>query len=117
MPGEVCRPEGARARACGAAAGANGPHAEDPRLGGLWGQSTRGERTPNMPAMFVTLDVSKLSGWLNADAYCRESKGGHTVRGGVRPGRRRTTVARAACRRDSTADWGQGHGEERTLNM
>ena len=24
-----------------------------------------------MPYMSVTLDVSKLSGWLNADAYCR----------------------------------------------
>ena len=30
------------------------------------------ERTVNISAMFVTLDVSKLSGWLNADAYCRE---------------------------------------------
>ena len=37
--------------------------------------------------MFVTLEVSKLSGWLNADAYCRESKGGRAVRGEVRPGR------------------------------
>ena len=35
----------------------------------------------NMSAMFVTLEVSKLSGWLNACAPCRESKGGHTVRG------------------------------------
>eukprot|EP00964_Phaeocystis_antarctica_P064937 scaffold39110_cov45-Phaeocystis_antarctica.AAC.1 len=33
--------------------------------------------------MVVTLEVSKLSGWLNADAYCRESNGGHTVRGEV----------------------------------
>ncbi len=24
-----------------------------------------------MDCMLVTLDVSKLSGWLNADAYCR----------------------------------------------
>ena len=24
-----------------------------------------------MRSMFVTLDMSKLSGWLNADAYCR----------------------------------------------
>ena len=24
-----------------------------------------------MESMFVTLDVSKLSGWLNDDAYCR----------------------------------------------
>eukprot|EP00964_Phaeocystis_antarctica_P046653 scaffold26979_cov53-Phaeocystis_antarctica.AAC.4 len=28
----------------------------------------------NMTYMVVTLDVSKLSGWLNADASCRESK-------------------------------------------
>jgi len=28
----------------------------------------RAERTPNMKRMFVTLEVSKLSGWLNADA-------------------------------------------------
>ena len=33
-----------------------------------------------MPAMSVTLEVSKLSGWLNADADCRDSNGGHTVR-------------------------------------
>ena len=26
------------------------------------------ERTENMPYMFVTLEVSKLSGWLNTDA-------------------------------------------------
>ena len=31
----------------------------------------------------MTLDVSKLSGWLNTDADCRESKGGHEVRGEV----------------------------------
>ena len=31
----------------------------------------RAERTENMLYMLVTLDVSKLSGWLNADAYCR----------------------------------------------
>jgi len=39
----------------------------------------RAERTANMYAMFVTLDVSKLSGWLNAFASCRverESIGG-----------------------------------------
>ena len=36
--------------------------------------------------MFVTLDVSKLSGWLNAHAYCRESKGGHTMRSEVGAG-------------------------------
>ena len=32
--------------------------------------------------MVVTLEVSQLSGWLNADANCRESRRGHnTVRG------------------------------------
>ena len=35
----------------------------------------RAERTLNMDCMFVTLEVSKLSGWLNADAYCRVKKG------------------------------------------
>ena len=31
----------------------------------------RAERTENMCSMSVTLDVSRLSGWLNASAYCR----------------------------------------------
>ena len=31
----------------------------------------RAERTLNMACIVVTLDVSKLSGWLNADADCR----------------------------------------------
>ena len=30
----------------------------------------RAERTLNMDCMFVTLDVSRLSGWLNVDAFC-----------------------------------------------
>ena len=34
------------------------------------------ERTPNILAMSVTLDVSKLSGWLNIPVFCRKSKGG-----------------------------------------
>ena len=33
-----------------------------------------------MYRMVVTLEVSKLSGWLNADACCQDSKGGHAVR-------------------------------------
>ena len=43
------------------------------------GAGHREERTANMEPMFVTLEVSKLSGWLNADARCRESKEGHGV--------------------------------------
>ena len=38
---------------------------------GHWAQGTRGEvRTQNIMRMLVTLDVSRLSGWLNADAPC-----------------------------------------------
>ena len=71
-----------------------------------------------MPLMVVTLEVSKLSGWSNSDAYCRESKGGgHTVRGGVRPERRRTTAAQAACGGELDCRLGAGHGAERTANM
>jgi len=44
------------------------------------------ERTQNTQRMSVTLEVSKPSGWLNADAPCRESSGGHTMRGEVRAG-------------------------------
>jgi len=37
-----------------------------------WGQKRRRwKRTQNMRLMSVTLEVSKLSGWLKADAYCR----------------------------------------------
>ena len=36
-----------------------------------WGGRARAERTKNMRYIFVTLDVSKLSGWLNAFAVCR----------------------------------------------
>ena len=39
------------------------------------------ERTLNMKLMPVTLDVSRLSGWLNADAPCRVKKGGHNDAG------------------------------------
>ena len=35
------------------------------------GARARVERTPKIQPMSVTLDVSKLSAWLNADAYCR----------------------------------------------
>ena len=77
------------------------------------------ERTPNMKPMAVTLEVSKLSGWLNADVPCRESKGGHTVRcggGGVarEAGARRATAVQAACGGGLDCRFGAGHGEEHT---
>ena len=39
----------------------------------------RAERTPNMAPMLVTLDVSKLSGWLNASASCRVQREGMLI--------------------------------------
>ena len=44
------------------------------------GGGARAERTLNMLFMSVTLDVSKLSGWLNADADCRVEKRRHAQR-------------------------------------
>ena len=51
-----------------------------------------------MLCMFVTLDVSKLSGWLNADALCRVERREHVMQGEAATG-----VMRAR--------------EERTLNI
>ena len=82
------------------------------RLGAGHGE----ERAQNMKPMSVTLEVSKLSGWLNADAYCRESKGRHTVRGevcGLIGGRRRATAVQAACRAGLNCRFGAGHGKKR----
>ena len=45
-----------------------------------------------MYCMLVTLDVSKLSGWLNADAYCRVERREYDAERGV--GRRREGVGR-----------------------
>eukprot|EP00964_Phaeocystis_antarctica_P028339 scaffold15977_cov53-Phaeocystis_antarctica.AAC.2 len=48
----------------------------------------------------MTLDVSKLSGWLNADAPCRVEKRAYDAGRGVRAGGGRTWTggsARAAC--------------------
>ena len=73
------------------------------------------ERTLNMCCTFVTLEVSKLSGWLNADAYCREPKGGHAVRPEVRASRQGRR--RPACRGGLDCRLGTRHGEERTKNI
>eukprot|EP00964_Phaeocystis_antarctica_P077973 scaffold48462_cov60-Phaeocystis_antarctica.AAC.5 len=56
-------------------------------LTGHW-RRARAERTSNMLCMSVTLDVSKLSGWLNATAYCRVETRAYGVWGEVRDGRR-----------------------------
>ena len=74
-----------------------------------------------MYCMFVTLEVSKLSGWLNTDTLCRESKGGHTVWQEVQSTGRREVAgdrgARSVLGRARDCRLGAGHGEERTENM
>ena len=54
----------------------------------------RAERTENMYAMLMTLDVSRLSGWLNADALCRVKR--KLKRDEVRAERREGVGAAAA---------------------
>ena len=71
-----------------------------------------------MLAMVVTLEVLKLSGWLNADASCAESRT-EGIRCGKRcrvpgGGRWRATAVQAACRGGLDCRLGAGHGEERT---
>ena len=63
-----------------------------------------------MSAMFVTLEVSKLSGWLNTDARCRESKERHSVRGEVLAGIGGRVAGDRGARNGEglTADWWQG---------
>ena len=58
-----------------------GMHGPNLRAGG---GRARAERTENIWRMFVTLDVSKLSGWLNADAPCRVERRAHAGRGAAR---------------------------------
>eukprot|EP00964_Phaeocystis_antarctica_P032219 scaffold18260_cov57-Phaeocystis_antarctica.AAC.3 len=103
--------EGGRRRATAVHAACRG--GLDCRLGAGHGE----ERTENMATMYVTLEVSKLSGWLNADADCRESNRGHAVRGEVRAGRRQAAgdrEARSVQGRELDCRLGVGHGEERT---
>ena len=85
--------------------------------GGAWT-----ERARKMYCMSVTLDVSQLSGWLNALAFCRvevEACEGDDMRAGklvVVVGGGAAAAAQAACRRGP--DWRGGHGRaERTWNM
>ena len=48
-----------------------------------------------MTRMFLTLEVSKLSGWLNADADCRAERRAYDARRGAgrQTGRRQVTAA------------------------
>ena len=108
-------------RGAGRAAGDGGARSVQGRgLDCRFGAGHGEERTPNIWTMFVTLEVSKLSGWLNAGIFCRESKGGHTMLGEVRAGRQQAAGDRGACSaqgRGLDCRFGAGHGEERTKNM
>ena len=68
---ERCEPGGGRARGVVAAHEryTRGMHEEGPNQ--CLGLRARAERTKNILNMVVTLEVLKLSGWLNADASCR----------------------------------------------
>ena len=71
----------------------------------------------SMKSMLVTLEVSMLSGWLNADAPCRESKGRYAVRGevyGSAGGGQRRPRCKQRVGQGSTAHMGHGKG---TVNM
>ena len=70
-----------------------------------------------MPTMFVTLDVSKLSGWLNADARCREERREYTKQSEVRARRRGgggPVAAQVACTGRAGLKAVQGRGARRT---
>ena len=112
---EAGRAAGRATGGCGATALQAACTGAGPTRGG--GQGTSRERTSNMFVKSVTLDVSKLSGWLNAGVYCQESKGGHAVCGArfwSVGGRRRATAGQAACRGGLDCRLGAEYGEERT---
>ena len=84
MPGEVWAGGGTAwvGGSARAACTARGPGRE-----GWGGYRACAERTENMLRMSVTLDVSKLSGWLNANARCRVERRAYDAGRGVGRGR------------------------------
>ena len=83
------------------------------------GARARAERTWNMAYMVVTLDVSKLSGWLNADAYCRvEGRACDVGRGAAREaGGRWVAATQLVCRGPDSRLGGGRARAERTSNI
>jgi len=105
--GRACGVVAARQAAC---TGGTGP------TQGLGAKGTRGERTSNILNMVVTLEVSKLSGWLKADAVCRVEgracdAGGREVRAGRRESLWCGGGTQEACtgKRPDSRLGGQGH--------
>ena len=64
-----------------------------------------------MPFMFVTLDVSKLSSWLNADASCRVERRAYAAgKGAAREGGRTCGGDASGMHEEGpTQGWGAGH--------
>ena len=108
----LCRGSQAQGTRCGASRGPGGGrrHAIPGRARGVpgkghetadWvtGRAEGEQRTANMELMSLTPEVSQFSIWLKADACCRGSQAGPTVRGGLRAGRgdRRRANAECAC--------------------
>jgi len=106
--GARCAPRGGRSWG---GAGASGMHGEGPTQG--LGGRARAERTLNMDCMFVTLEVSKLSGWLNADVDCRVERRACDAGARCAPRGGRSwgpAPAQAACTgKAPLRAWGSGH--------
>jgi len=119
--GERCEPGGGRA--CGVVAARQAACTGNARLK-AWGPRARVERTLNMYCMVVTLEVSKLSGWLKANARCRVEgracdAGGERCEPGSGRARGGVVAARqAACTgKVRLKAWGPRARAERTSNM
>ena len=86
--------------------------------GDRWG-GARAERTRNMLSMVVTLDVSRVSGWLNAHADCRVARSAFDAEGCGSRGEKGVGRQRRMQRAGEGPNgdrWG-GARAERTLNM
>ena len=120
------RKEGARCRArCGPKAGegvGRRRHERHARREGpavkAGGYRACAERTENMPSMSVTLDVLKLSGWLNAVANCRVESRAYDAGRSVGRGRedmgQRQRTSRMHGRGPGCEGWGARACAERT---
>ena len=73
------------------------------------GRKARVECTSNISSMFMTRDVSKFSGWLNAYASCRVERG-YTMRGGRRGAAKGRRPRMQRAREGLTGVWAQGTG-------
>jgi hypothetical protein len=111
--GERCETGRREGLWCGGGA-TSGMHGEKARLK-AWGPRARAERTRNMLLMSVTLEVSKLSGWLKAFAICRVEGRACDAGGEVRAGRREGLGCGGGTQESCTGEMpdsrlgGQGH--------